>query len=286
MGNNKGNSVSVTPVSCQIKILVSVCHLPENFCTLSILTVPLAFLINVSSLILSWLLILPLPTHCTKVKDTVHYYTVTYMLLIWRRLNDLFSYKNIVNSNSQYLALQHVLFIYRDGTMALARTSGQVLANPDNMAVFWSGRKQLELQNTLQLYVYLQIHQPTADRKREWWITSLSELWPLPTMTVHVGIAVLGTDMPKLMKQDLLVSRVSWFVHNQSNCLFTNQLIICKGSSQQVLSVIPYLVLRWEHRSSILWLVYTGMTLSTLRPSLPWIHQVKFSVYGRLGHLK
>ena len=53
--NNKGNSVSV---SCQIKILVSVCHLPENFCTLSmtrsILTVPFAFLINVSSLILSW----------------------------------------------------------------------------------------------------------------------------------------------------------------------------------------------------------------------------------------
>ena len=86
------------------------------------------------------------------------------MLLIWRRLNDLFSYKNIVNSNSQYLALQHVLFIYRDETMALARTSGQVLANPDNMAVFWSGRKQLELQKTLQLYVYLQIHQPMADR--------------------------------------------------------------------------------------------------------------------------
>ena len=172
MGNNKGNSVSVTPVSCQIKILVSVCHLPENFCTLSmtrsILTVPFAFLINVSSLILSWLLILPLPTHCTKVKDTVHYYTVTYMVLIWRRLNDLFSYKTIVNSNSQYLALQHVLFIYRDGTMALARTSGQVLANPDNMAVFWSGRKQLELQKTLQLYVYLQIHQPMADRKRAW----------------------------------------------------------------------------------------------------------------------
>ena len=172
MGNNKGNSVSVTPVSCQIKFLVSVCHLPENFCTLSmtrsILTVPFAFLINVSSLILSWLLILSLPTYCTKVKDTVHYYTVTYMLLIRRRLDDLFSYKNIVNSNSQYLALQHVLFIYRDGTMALARTSGQVLANPDNMAVFCSGRKQLELQKTIQLYVYLQIHQPMADRKREW----------------------------------------------------------------------------------------------------------------------
>jgi len=79
-----------------------------------------------------------------------------------------FHIKNIVNSNSQYLALQHVLFIYRDGTMALARTSGQVLANPDNMAVFCSGRKQLELQKTLQLYVYLQIHQPMADRKREW----------------------------------------------------------------------------------------------------------------------
>ena len=170
MGNNKGNSVSVTPVSCQIKILVSVCHLPENFCTLSmtrsILTVPFAFLINVSSLILSWLLILSLPTHCTKVKDTVHYYTVTYMLLIWRRLNDLFSYKNIVNSNSQYLALQHVLFIYRDETMSLARTSGQVLANPDNMAVFWSGRKQLELQKTLQLYVYLQIP-PAHGRQKE-----------------------------------------------------------------------------------------------------------------------
>ena len=75
-------------------VLVSVCHLPENFCSLSmtcsIITVPFAFLINVSSLILSWLLILPLPTHCTKVKDTVHYYTVTYMLLIWGRLNDLF----------------------------------------------------------------------------------------------------------------------------------------------------------------------------------------------------
>ena len=110
--------------------------------------------------VLSWLLILPLPTHCTKVKDTVHYYTVTYMLLVWRRLNDPFSYKNIVNSNSQYLALQHVLFIYRDGTTALARTSGHGLANPDNMAVFWSGHKQLELQKTLQLYVNLQIHQP------------------------------------------------------------------------------------------------------------------------------
>ena len=63
-------------------------------------------------------------------------------------------------------------------------------------------------------------------------------------MTVHVGIAVLGRDMPKLMKQDLLVSRVSWFVHSQSNCLFTNQLIIREGSSQQVLSVIPHFVLR------------------------------------------
>ena len=67
-------------------VYVMICHLPEIFCTLSktrsILTVPFAFLVNVSSLILSWVLILPLPTHCTKVKDTVHYYTVTYMLLI------------------------------------------------------------------------------------------------------------------------------------------------------------------------------------------------------------
>ena len=239
----------------------------------------------VSSLILSCLLILPLPTHCTEVKDTVHYYTVTYMLLIWRRLNDLFSYKNIVISNSQYLALQHVLFIYRDGTMALARTSGHVLPNTDNMAVFLSRRTQAIWAGEDTTGVCLPAD-PPADRKREWWITSLSELWPLPTMTVHVGIAVLGTYMPKLMKQDLLVSRVSWFVHNQSNCFFTNQLIICRGSSQQVLSVIPYLVLRWEHRSSILWLVYTSMTLCTLRPRLPWIHQVKLCVYGRLGHLK
>ena len=107
------SSVSVTPVSCQIKILVSVCHLPENFCTLSmtrsILTVPFAFLINVSSLILSWLVILP---HCTKVRDTVHYYTVTYMLLIWCTLNDLFSYKNTVNSNSQYLSLVTACPVY------------------------------------------------------------------------------------------------------------------------------------------------------------------------------
>ena len=173
--------------------------------TRSIPTVPFAFLINVSSLILSWLLILPFPTHCTKVKDTVHYYTVTYMLLIWPRLNDICSYKNIVNSNSQYLALRHVLFIYRDGTMALARTSGQVLANPDNMAVFCSGRKQLELQKTLQLYVYLQIQKERMVN----YIFVRTLAWPLPTMTVHVGIAVLGTDMPKLMKQDLLVSRVS-----------------------------------------------------------------------------
>ncbi|KAK2153642.1 hypothetical protein NP493_2282g00008 [Ridgeia piscesae] len=55
-----------------------------------------------------------------------------------------------------------------DGTMALARTSGHDLANPDNMAVFWSRRKQLDLRKTLQLYVYLQIHQPMADRKSEW----------------------------------------------------------------------------------------------------------------------
>ncbi|KAK2166370.1 hypothetical protein NP493_1325g01045 [Ridgeia piscesae] len=127
--------------------------------TRSIVQIPFAFLINASSLILSWLLTLPLPTHCTKVKDTVHYYSVTYMLLIWRTLNYLFSYKNIVNSNSKYLAVQHVLFIYMDGTMALARTSGHVLANPDNMTVFWSRRKELELRKTLQLYVYLQIHQ-------------------------------------------------------------------------------------------------------------------------------
>ncbi|KAK2177083.1 hypothetical protein NP493_619g02017 [Ridgeia piscesae] len=51
--------------------------------------------------------------------------------------------------------------------MALARTSGHVLANPDNTAVFWSRRKQLELRKTLQLYVYMQIHQPMADRKSE-----------------------------------------------------------------------------------------------------------------------
>ena len=145
------------------KLLYSIHDPFHPYSPICFLTVPSAFLINVSSLILSWLLILPHPTHCTKVKDTVHYYTVTYMLLIWRRLNDLFSYKN-----SQYLALQYVLFIYRDGTMALARTSGHVLTNPDNMAVFRSGRKQLELQKTLQLYVYLQIHQPMADRKREW----------------------------------------------------------------------------------------------------------------------
>ncbi|KAK2187207.1 hypothetical protein NP493_175g02033 [Ridgeia piscesae] len=54
-----------------------------------------------------------------------------------------------------------------DGTMVLARTSGHDLANTDNMAVFWSRRKQLELRKTLQVYVYLQIHQPMADRKSE-----------------------------------------------------------------------------------------------------------------------
>ena len=129
--------------------------------TRSILTVPFAFLINVSSLILSWLLILPRPT---LPQSKGHYYTLTYLLLIWRRLNDLFSYKNIVNSNSQYIALQHVLFIYRDGTMALARTSGHVLANADNMAVFWSGRKQLELRKTLQLYV---LCPPAHGRQKE-----------------------------------------------------------------------------------------------------------------------
>ena len=212
MCNNKGNSVSV---SCQIKILVSVCHLPENFCTLSmtrsILTVPFAFLINVSSLILSWLLILSLPTHCTKVKDTVHYYTVTYMLLIRRRLDDLFSYKNIVNSNSQYLALQHVLFIYRDGTMALARTSGQVLANPDNL-VFFLFRTQAIGTAEDTTAVCLPADPPAHGRQKERMVNYIfvrTLAWPLPTMTVHVGIAVLGTDMPKLMKQDLLVSRVS-----------------------------------------------------------------------------
>ena len=150
------------------------------------------------------------------------------------RAKRVFSYKNIVNSNSQYLAVQHVLFIYRDGTMVLARTSGHVLANPDNMAIFWSRRKQLELRKTLQLYVYLQIHQPMADRNSEWWITSLSEHWPLPTMTVNVGIAVLGTDMPKLMKQDQLVSRVSWFF----------QLLIYKSTDNScwVLSHILFFV--------------------------------------------
>ncbi|KAK2158736.1 hypothetical protein NP493_1776g00004 [Ridgeia piscesae] len=40
----------------------------------------------------------------------------------------------------------------QDGTMALARTSGHVLANPDNMAVFWSRRNQLKLRKTLQVY--------------------------------------------------------------------------------------------------------------------------------------
>jgi len=46
------------------------------------------------------------------------------MLLIWRTLNDRFSYKNGVNSNNHYLALLGFLFIYRDETMALAWTSG------------------------------------------------------------------------------------------------------------------------------------------------------------------
>ncbi|KAK2141107.1 hypothetical protein NP493_5391g00000 [Ridgeia piscesae] len=210
--NNKGNSVSV---SCQIKILVSVCHLPENLCTLSmtrsILTVPFAFLINVSSLILSWLLILPFPTHCTKVKDTVHYYTVTYMLLIWRRLNDLFSYKNIVNSNSQYLTLRHVLFIYRDGTMALARTSGQVLANPDKHGCFLFRTQAIGAAEDTTA-VCLPADPLAHGRQKERMVNYIfvrTLAWPLPTMTVHVGIAVLGTDMPKLMKQNLLVSRVS-----------------------------------------------------------------------------
>ena len=82
------------------------------------------------------------PTHCTNVKDTVHRCSVTYMQLVWRTFEWSFlSYKNGANSNSQYLAVQHVLFIYRDGTMALARTSGHVLANHDNIAVFWSRYK-------------------------------------------------------------------------------------------------------------------------------------------------
>ncbi|KAK2163605.1 hypothetical protein NP493_1440g00017 [Ridgeia piscesae] len=65
------------------------------------------------------------------------------------------------------LTTQHAEPALKDGTMVLARTSGHVLANPDNMAVFRSRRKQLELRKTLQLYVYLQIHQPMADRKSE-----------------------------------------------------------------------------------------------------------------------
>ena len=171
--------------------------------------------------------------------------------------------------------------------MALARTFDHVLANPDNMAVFESKRKQWVLRKTLQLYVYLQIDQPMADRKSEWWITSLSEICPLPAITVHVGIAVLGTDMLKVMEQDLLMSRFSRFVHSQSNCLITNRLIIRKGSSsRQLLSVTPNVVPRWENRSSILWLVYTGMTLCTIRPSLTRIHQVQISIYGPHGHLK
>jgi len=66
----------------------------------------------------------------------------------------------------------------------------------------------------------------------------------LPSITVPTEIAILGTDMPKLMEQDLLVSRVSRFVHSQSNCLFKTRLMIHKGSSCQVLSVTPYIVPR------------------------------------------
>ena len=164
---------------------------------------PICFLDNVSSLILSWLLILSLPTHCTKVKDTVHYYTVTYMLLIRRRLDDLFSYKNIVNSNSQYLALQHVLFIYRDGTMALARTSGQVLTKPWQQWLFsvqdasnWNCRRHYSC--------CLPADPPAHGRQKERMVNYIfvrTLAWLLPTMNVHVGIAVLGTDMPKLMNK-------------------------------------------------------------------------------------
>ena len=57
------------------------------------------------------------------------------------------------------------------------------------------------------------------------------------------------------MEQDLLVPIVSRFVHSQSNCL------IRKGSLHQVVSVTPDVVIRGEHRISILWLVCTYMTL-------------------------
>ena len=91
--------------------------------------------------------------------------------------------------------------------MALARTFGHVLANPDNMAVFWSGCKQLELQKTLQLYVYLQIHQAHGRQKER--MVNYIFVRTLAAAHNDCPIAVLGTDMPKLMKQDLLVSRVS-----------------------------------------------------------------------------
>ena len=66
----------------------------------------------------------------------------------------------------------------------------------------------------------------------------------LPAIIVPAGTAVLGTDMPKLMVQDLLVSKVSRFVHNHFNCLFTNRLMSHKGSSYQRLSVTPDVVPR------------------------------------------
>ena len=87
--------------------------------------------------------------------------------------------------------------------MALARTSGQVLANPDNMAIGAA-------EDTTA--VCLPADPPAHGRQKERMVNYIfvrTLAWPLPTMTVHVGIAVLGTDMPKLMKQDLLVSRVS-----------------------------------------------------------------------------
>ena len=41
-------------------------------------------------------------------------------------------------------------------------------------------------------------------------------------ITVAAGIVVLRTNTSKLMEQDQLVTRVSRFVHSQSNCSFTN----------------------------------------------------------------
>ena len=64
----------------------------------------------------------------------------------------------------------------------------------------------------------------------------------LPAITVPAGIAVLGTDMPKLMEQYLLTFRVSRFVYDQSNCLFTNRLMCLKDNISQVQSVTPLVV--------------------------------------------